>query len=372
MRKKYIKKLVVITLISTSLTVLSVGNSYAKTISKATVTANILNLREAPNTNSKVIGKLKKGNELKVLDSSGEWYKVSIDRLTGWVSAKYVNTYASTSNEPNTKNANSDTSKSEIKEANKTDNKTNVTYGKITGNSVNVRKGPGLSYSVIKQLNKGEQVEILEKKEKWFNVKLSDNVVGWVSSAYISEYKEQIEQSIESKSENQKQTANSTANVSDKVSDKKSDNEPDKASEKEWDISKTNFSGDQLLTQAEADYLNITESETYTYLTPEEREEVISELIAFAQNLVGVKYTYGGTSPETGFDCSGFTQYVFGHFGIKLERVAADQAKQGIEVKLEDLKPGDLVFSDTNGGNNYINHVGIYIGEGNFISATSG
>ena len=338
MLQKHIKKLVIITLLSTSLTVLSAGFAYADTLSQVTVTASILNLRESPNTTSKIVGKLKKGSQLKVLQSSGEWYKVSIDRLTGWVSVKYV-TNANTSNETKSttdKNTdkNIDKNSDAINDMNKSDNtytaENNITsntiteaaavkYGEITGNNVNVRKGPGLTYSVIKQLNKGELLEILESTEKWYKVKLSDNEIGWVSSTYISECNETNEQTKESKNENE-----------------------------------------------------ITDSETPASQTSEEGIVVISELIDFAQSLVGVKYTYGGTSPENGFDCSGFTQYVFGSFGIKLERVAADQAKQGVEVKQEELLPGDLVFSDTDGGNNNINHVGIYIGDGNFISATSG
>ena len=75
-------------------------------------------------------------------------------------------------------------------------------------------------------------------------------------------------------------------------------------------------------------------------------------------------------SPK-GFDCSGFVKYVFDHFGIILNRVSANQAKQGTAVKKADLRVGDLVFFDTDGGHNEINHVGIYIGGGKFIQASS-
>lgn len=95
------------------------------------------------------------------------------------------------------------------------------------------------------------------------------------------------------------------------------------------------------------------------------------ELIRFAKSLLGTPYVYGGMSPA-GFDCSGFTSYVFGAFGIRLERVSSDQAKQGTEILKENLKPGDLVFFDTNGGHSVINHTGIFIGDGKFIHASSG
>ena len=94
------------------------------------------------------------------------------------------------------------------------------------------------------------------------------------------------------------------------------------------------------------------------------------ELIAdYALQYDGYKYNYGGEDPETGFDCSGFVYYVFKHFGYRLNRVAEDQARNGEPVEeIEDLLPGDVIcFSWIT--SNYINHVGIYIGDGKFIHA---
>lgn len=94
-------------------------------------------------------------------------------------------------------------------------------------------------------------------------------------------------------------------------------------------------------------------------------------LLSFAKNHLGVEYVWGGTSPN-GFDCSGFVLFVYKHFGIKIDRVARDQAKEGTYVNKSDLLPGDLVFFDTDGGHELINHVGIYIGKSQFIHASSG
>ncbi len=93
-----------------------------------------------------------------------------------------------------------------------------------------------------------------------------------------------------------------------------------------------------------------------------------SDMVVAAMNFVGVRYRRGGTSAETGFDCSGFTQHVFEmSIGLVLPRRADEQATAPglVAVKREDLKPGDLVFFNTL--KRTFSHVGIYIGDNRFI-----
>ena len=85
---------------------------------------------------------------------------------------------------------------------------------------------------------------------------------------------------------------------------------------------------------------------------------------------LGYKYVSGGASPETGFDCSGFTSYVYKHFGISLNRTSKDQIKNGVAVERSNLQPGDIVIFN-NSANTAIGHVGIYIGGDNFIHAAN-
>lgn len=95
-----------------------------------------------------------------------------------------------------------------------------------------------------------------------------------------------------------------------------------------------------------------------------------SNIISTAKQYLGVKYQWGGSTPQTGFDCSGFTSYVYSQNGINLPRISRDQYKVGTWVAFENIQPGDLVFFSF-AKNGIIDHVGIYLGGGQFINASS-
>jgi peptidoglycan DL-endopeptidase CwlO len=99
------------------------------------------------------------------------------------------------------------------------------------------------------------------------------------------------------------------------------------------------------------------------------RQRITSGILATSKSLMGVPYVWGGTTPS-GFDCSGYTKYVFAKNGITLPRISSDQYKVGRYVAFASLKPGDLVFFSLN-NNGQVSHVGIYIGNGQFINATT-
>lgn len=90
-------------------------------------------------------------------------------------------------------------------------------------------------------------------------------------------------------------------------------------------------------------------------------------VIAFGEQFMGTPYVWGGTSPSPGFDCSGFIQYVFGHFGISLQRTSESQFAEGVPVAENNLQPGDLVFFSTYAPG--ASHVGIYIGNGMMLDS---
>jgi cell wall-associated NlpC family hydrolase len=88
-----------------------------------------------------------------------------------------------------------------------------------------------------------------------------------------------------------------------------------------------------------------------------------NRIVAYARHFLGIRYSWGGTSPGTGFDCSGLVRFVFGHFGIVLPHSSFGDLALGRRVTRRWLRPGDLVFfADAS-------HVGIYLGSGRFIDA---
>jgi cell wall-associated NlpC family hydrolase len=90
-------------------------------------------------------------------------------------------------------------------------------------------------------------------------------------------------------------------------------------------------------------------------------------LVVHARRQIGVRYRYGGSSPQHGFDCSGFVRYVYRQAGIPLPRTTEGMSEIGLALKKSELKPGDLVFFDTR--RKPFSHVGIYIGAHRFIHA---
>ena len=115
-----------------------------------------------------------------------------------------------------------------------------------------------------------------------------------------------------------------------------------------------------------SDYITLT-SETPAATVA--ASSVGEEIAAYAQNFLGTPYVYGGSS-TSGFDCSGFTKYVYGQFGYTLNRTATDQLSNGVSVSKDELQPGDLVFFKYR-TSKPVSHVGIYIGSGQFVHAST-
>ena len=197
-------------------------------------------------------------------------------------------------------------------------------YGKVNYTSVNMRKGPSTSYTAIGQSSKGDLAYIIGINNGWYKVIWNDSVC-YIRSDYLdlTEYPYENQASMKSP---------------------------------------LFFRGGKT-TGTSVSPTTLKNSANY------QANSTANRIIATARQYLGVPYLWGGTSPS-GFDCSGFTYYVFRQHGISLYRNSASQYQNGTYVAKSNLQPGDLVFFQ----NTYregISHVGIYIGDGSFIHASS-
>ena len=120
-----------------------------------------------------------------------------------------------------------------------------------------------------------------------------------------------------------------------------------------------------------AQYALVEDSDQVSKPDPDDNAATNPEgnaIVAAALQYVGYPYVYGTAGPET-FDCSGFTSYIYKQFGVTLNRSSKDQVNNGVAVSKSNLQQGDLVFFSTNGV--YPTHVGIYIGDGNIVHAST-
>ena len=90
------------------------------------------------------------------------------------------------------------------------------------------------------------------------------------------------------------------------------------------------------------------------------RDIAAEDVVNFSETLIGIKYTYGSSSKEKGFDCSGFINYVFNHFKISVPRSSVDFTNAGTEIPIKDSKPGDIIlFTGHNEKSGVVGHMGI-------------
>jgi uncharacterized protein YgiM (DUF1202 family) len=194
-------------------------------------------------------------------------------------------------------------------------------YGRLNANKVNVRSGPGTSYSSLTRASIGDKAYIIGFNNQWYKV-IFGNHIGYIRSDYL----DLTEVPYENK-----------ASLKDPI---------------------FFVSGQSTGVPPSASALNGSSTSTI-------RQQIVAE----AKKHLGTPYVWGGSTPK-GFDCSGFVQYVMNMNGISLPRTTTEQYKIGTYVAKSDLQPGDLVFLQ-NTYRDGISHVGIYVGDGKMIHASS-
>lgn len=249
--------------------------------------------------------------------------------------------------------------------------------GMVTGDKVNFRASPDTSARILDQLKKGTRVTILGSEGDWYKISYND-ATGWINDAYLTVRDEKIAAGVVNENNvNVRSKPNTSSEILTRL-DKGAKVDIYEHSGNWYRIS----IGEERFGWMNADFIRIDEGKVsrgaaedagtaaLADTAVDKAGDIRQQIVAYAKQLIGVRYVLGGYSTK-GFDCSGFVGYVLDRFGISHERTASELSQSGEAVSRDELRPGDLVFFDTNGGHNSINHVGIYIGNNKFIHASS-
>lgn len=264
-----------------------------------------------PLINSLVIETLVEEKQIEIVSEINGWSYIKFGTTSGWVRTEKIQkkeVEINTSSPENNNNENNNTSSQKI--------------GYISGTSVNFRKTPSTSAEIITKLTKNTKIIIITRDNEWAQVEYNGNT-GYVSTDYISDKEIQ------------------TTSRSSSPADKK-----------------------EIKEKEEPSVSSATQKVSTSEVTG-------SDIISYAKQYLGCKYTSGGSSPKSGFDCSGFTTYVYKHFGISLSRTSSGQNSNGVSVSRSNLAVGDIICFSGSSSSKRIGHVGIYVGGGKFIHSAN-
>jgi len=344
----------------TSVKTSTTSQKAVSTVKYATIKGSNVNIRSSNNTNSKIIAKVS-NKKVQILSSSGDWYKISVDGKQGWIKKNFITTTPLSSRQ--------------LELEKSTNASSSLGNGTIKGTDINIRSKPSKNAKIVGKLS-NKKVNILSKSGTWFKISYN-GLTGWVSADFIS---------TSANSTTKKQEANQALYGTINKTDVNLRSKPSKSAKVITKLSKKKVtilsnSGDWYKVSYGKttgwilkNYVTVSGNNSSSNLATVDRKATTlrNRLILYSRGFLGTRYVYGGSAPG-GFDCSGFTSYIYRKFGIKLERTANSQSKQGKYVAKSKLKPGDLVFFDTDGtGGKTVSHAGIYIGNGKFIHASSG
>ena len=386
------------------------------------VSTETLYLRNKPSTDSNIISLLNEGEDLDIISEEGDWYKVKYKDKEGYTNKKYIKTDKKNEyNKP--KEEVKENKKEEVKENKKEGNKEVKDENSYIqeNNTIKIQKDteirilPLINSNVLEVAHKEEILTEITRVNNWIFVEKGD-ITGWiVNNTNNKENKEEnIKENIKTEEEIKKEDVNKENKVEE---NNKEDNEnkytddkvkyvnsssvymrrkPTTDSDivttliKNTDVKVLGESGEwykvkfkdkegyirkDLLSDKKIEETNRSNAkrniDKNNVIETSSNQNKGNQIVSYAKQYLGAPYVYGGSGSKS-FDCSGFTMYAYKHFGYDLRHSAVAQSKLGTKVEKENLQPGDLVFFLDYETMDGIGHCGIYIGDGNFIHASSG
>ena len=369
------------------------------------INVDVANLRKTADAESTILEQISLNQEVEILGEEGDWYQIKYNQITGYVNKELVtvNSNPQTTEENNQVNENSTNENNEEKQNTTEENNVStettqeITLGEYKiSEDTKLKLIPSINATDVIELKTDETVTVTEIINGWACVE-TQTTRGWLRKDKLKKDEPVKEQPVEeqptqevqiktkyinSTTVNVRQEANTTSSI---VTTVPVNTEVQVYSEENgWSKVKVNnvegyisssllSNSKQETSRSQSTSRRTSSTKTTTKATSQATAQTTnvpasgngSSIVATAKQYLGYKYTYGGSSPSTGFDCSGFTSYVFKQHGISLNRTAAAQYSNGVAVSRANLQPGDLVMFGKSG----INHVAIYIGGGQIIHA---
>lgn len=411
--------LIVLTIIIAFLCVTN-SSIFAKTV---TVNTDTLKLRKEASTDSITLELLNNGDKLEYIEETGDWYKVKVKGMTGYVHKDYVKLEQTQEapieekkgEEHTTKPETESPTTQEIEQTQKPNNEELPANEQMKVlNDTNIYILPLINATTIQDIKKDSEVTVIAKTNGWYYIETSE-VMGWIREKLLIDSSVVPDDITPEEGNNSNNTttaetetpASSDTKITNKIMyvntssiyvrkgpstdtevvDSLILNATVKVTAENGDwykvevdgntgyIAKRLLSDKQINTTSRGEVVreenkNVNQANN-TQNNTQVQTSKGNQIVEYAKKYLGCKYVYGASGPNK-FDCSGFTMYVFKNFGVKLSHSATAQSKVGTYVAKENLQLGDLVFFTDYETGNGIGHCGIYIGEGNFIHASSG
>lgn len=331
--------------------IVSAKKSDFENIAVSQVTGYV-NIRENATTSSMILGKIYNNCAATILSTvegeGGTWYKIKSGTVEGYIKAEYFVTG---------------------EQAEDLAQKVGKEFAAINTESLRLREKPDLTSNTLTLLSQGARYVVLEESGDFFKVAVDNDLEGYVAKQYCTttiEFEQALSlaeerQLLEDEAQRKWEATRAIAALEEvkQVEAKK------EGTSSELVIDKNPEQSDNSQkTTAPKPATGGTAAPNSTAVVSATR----TAIVAYAKQFLGNPYVYGGTSLTNGADCSGFTQAIYANFGIKTGRTSRDQADNGRAIAVSAVQPGDLLFYASG---DYINHVALYIGNGQVIHASN-